>query len=228
MCGGFALSLGAGHALRANLGRQLIYTSGRVCTYGLLGAIAGAVGGRVTQSAWLTSLPAWLAICAGLLLCLQGLHALGLRVWPRRAWRPGCLAAGLFAPLLHRPGTAQAFLVGVATGFLPCGLLYGYLTLAASSGSLLTGGLTMVLFALGTAPLMILTGAGGSLLALATRTNLLRAAALCVLLTGGLSIARGVQALRAPQTCPFCRSTAAAVASSRQGPVADTARRAAE
>jgi sulfite exporter TauE/SafE len=100
-------------------------------------------------------------------------------------------------------------LAGVLTGFLPCGLVYGFLALASSSASVWVGLLIMSLFGAGTAPLMILAGAGGSLLALAGRRNLLRVSAVCVCVAGLVSIARGLLFLQnwgVPETarCVLC------------------------
>ena len=59
-------------------------------------------------------------------------------------------------------------------------------------------------------PLLILTGAGGSLLSHSARRNLMRVAAVCVMITGLISLARGVMFVQYPgsaavDTCPFCR-----------------------
>jgi hypothetical protein len=51
MCGGFALTLGCGVAsVRTNLGRQLIYSLGRVFTYCACGAAAGYAGFRLANA----------------------------------------------------------------------------------------------------------------------------------------------------------------------------------
>ena len=107
---------------------------------------------------------------------------------------------------------SNVLVAGVLTGFLPCGLVYGYLALASSSANIGAGWLTMCLFGAGTAPLMILAGAGGSLFSHRARRNLLRISAICVALTGLISIARGVlfiQLTPAPEVvrCLFCGSS---------------------
>ena len=98
------------------------------------------------------------------------------------------------------------FLAGLATGFLPCGLLYGMLANAASTSDLLTGGLTMAVFGLGTAPVMVLTGFGGSLLGVAQRRRLFQAAGWCVVITGAITLVRGIYGLQPGQIpgCPLC------------------------
>jgi len=219
MCGGFAISIGIGsRGFAANVQRQSIYTAGRIFTYSFFGIFAGYAGWWIAGEAsrWMINAQATLCMVAGVLLSTQGLIALGLV--PRR-FRPwlggggsGCLAGSFVGPFLNSPRYTDVLLAGVLTGFLPCGLVYGYLALATSSASIWQGLLTMSLFGAGTAPLMILTGAGSSLLSMTMRRNLLRIAAVCVCLTGLISIARGihfVQLSAAPEItrCLFCRDT---------------------
>ena len=136
----------------------------------------------------------------------------------RARFRPGprggplCLAGTFVGPFLRSPRSSDVLLAGIFTGFLPCGLVYGFLALASSSASVPQGLLTMALFGAGTGPLMILAGAGGSLLSHVGRRNVLRVSAVCVLLTGLISIARGllfVQLVQAPEVvrCVLCGSS---------------------
>jgi sulfite exporter TauE/SafE len=198
MCGGFAVTIGLGTtSLLSNLQRQLIYTAGRIFTYSFLGIAAGYAGSWVASraSVWINAQAA-LCLLAGVLLAAQGMFALGLvpkRVSSRRF--PGgslCLARSLVGPFLASSLWSDVLLAGMLTGFLPCGLVYGFLALASSSASIVAGLAIMVLFGAGTAPLLILAGAGASLLSYSRRLSLLRVSALCVCLTGLVSIARGV------------------------------------
>ncbi len=209
MCGGFALSIGASApGWSANLLRQGFYTGGRIATYTLGGMVMGYIGWRLNR-AFPAAIPtqALLAIVAGTLLIIQGLAGRRSRaVASRRA------DDSLFVPTLLRSYLASRrrrdlFLAGVFTGFLPCGLVYAFLALASASGTMWQGGLRMALFGLGTAPLMILTGWGGSLLRMSLRRHAFRIAAGCIVLTGALSIARGAQAFISAQDaiCPLCR-----------------------
>lgn len=216
MCGGFALSIGAGSSgWSANFRRQLIYSLGRIFTYAFLGAIAGFTGWRVAKYVpTLVNVPATLAVVAGVLLIWQGLKAAGIRL--RRTGQPNvspggtCLAGTMFASLLTAPGYTGAFVAGLATGLLPCGLVYAMLALATSTRSLTAGMLIMAVFGIGTVPVMVATGLGGSLLSLVWRRNLFRAAAWCIVLTGIASVARGMGFFTLPGVaeatgCPFCQ-----------------------
>ena len=216
MCGGFVMSIGAAaRNARDNFLRQVIYSAGRLFTYGVLGATAGFAGWRLTKAVPSTiHVSALLAIAAGALLVWQGLSATGL--FRRRSVAGGptpCLAGTMFSGFLRMPGRTAAFLAGVLTGLLPCGLLYGMIALAASTHDLVAGSATMLVFGLGTAPILIATGCGGSLLGLAARRKLYVVAAWCMVLTGGISMARGAvfltqqPASEKVPACPFCVET---------------------
>ncbi len=215
MCGGFALSIGIGsRGFAANLRRQLVYTAGRIFTYSFFGVVAGYAGLWLASRAhWWSNAQAALSVAAGVLLVGQGLLALGYmprRFWPKAA--PGgsiCLAGTFVGQFLASPRLSHVLLAGVFTGFLPCGLVYGFLALASSSANIWDGLLTMSLFGAGTAPLMILAGTGSALFSHAARRNLMRISAVCVGLTGLISIVRGilfVQTTAAPEVvrCLLC------------------------
>jgi sulfite exporter TauE/SafE len=231
MCGPFALLLGASsQSWIGALVRQSTYTAGRVFTYGVLGAAAGCCGRRLeTVMPTVVNIPAALAIAAGLLLAWQGLKAAGW--WPTgfaSRWRTKavpngietarnrlptptapCLASGFVGQFLRQRSGTGDFLAGVFTGLLPCGLLYGIVALATSTHSIPLGMATMVVFGLGTAPAMVLAGLSGRVVGLATRRRLFAAAAWCLVLTGLISVARGVSYLstdnQPPAGCPLCQ-----------------------
>lgn len=219
MCGALALSVGLGaHNLSGNLRRQMMYTLGRLNTYAFLGATAGYFGWRLSRQTTFVSVSfqTALGVVAGLLLVWQGLAAAG--ALPRRRTRNAasgfCPARGVLSTFLTAPGLHNAFLAGLLTGFLPCGLVYAYVAFAASTGHLLDGMLSMAVFGAGTAPLMILSGAGASVLSLAVRRRVLRAAAWCVVITGALTACRGIGAAhaaiasRGETVCPRCEPAA--------------------
>jgi sulfite exporter TauE/SafE len=216
MCGPFVLTIGgSAPGWWAALGRQLSYSAGPIFTYSVLGAAAGFCGERLSTSLpLLVNIPAMLAVAAGTLLVYQGLRSAG--ILPRSLWRSSsappatpCLAGGFLAQFLRQPGATGVFLAGVFTGFLPCGLLYGMLALATSTHSVFIGAATMAIFGLGTTPVMVLTGIGGRLMSLATRRWLYAGAAWCLILTGVISVARGVSFLSSSRdpaaSCPLCR-----------------------
>lgn len=217
MCGAFAMAIGwkTQKPLENGL-RQICYGAGRAVTYSFLGAVAGFAGQRMRSSlGWLESTQGVLSVIAGMLLLGAGLISAG---WlPAIRWKrsssPGgavCSAAAQFRAMLSAPSRWSVFVAGLATGFLPCGLVYALLMMAASSTSVIRGAAIMAVFALGTMPLMIATGLGSSLLSLPARTRLMKLAAASVVLMGGLTVARGAGFLLGNTGsddvpgCPFC------------------------
>ncbi|MFC1758019.1 sulfite exporter TauE/SafE family protein [Planctomycetota bacterium] len=213
MCGPFALLLGASstRTWSSGLFRQLLYSAGRVFTYSIMGAVAGYCGYHFANvsPAWV-NVPALLSIVAGCFLLYQGLLTAGVLPRKKTTTDGPCLAGGLLANFLKSPARMDVFLAGLLTGFLPCGLVYGFVGMAASSRDIAMGALTMTAFGLGTIPIMVTTGLGGKLLSIGARTKLLRVAAWCIVVAGILSVARGVSFLGLSgsepltEACPLC------------------------
>lgn len=217
MCGGIAatMSLGA-KGIRSAIIRQLLWSAGRTFTYAFLGTIAATAGTKLLSAGSQTIvIQATFAVIAGLLLVAQGLHAAGWLRWRirRRSGVP-CLTTSLLSQFLKGGSVTGVFIAGVLTGFLPCGLVYSFLALAASSASLPMGIAIMVAFGMGTVPVMLLTGTGFSMATIRTRQQLLRLAAICVIVTGVMTIGRGIAFASATaraganesavQLCPLC------------------------
>jgi len=189
MCGGIVGALGLGtQASGACGGGSLhfpaLYNVGRVTSYTVAGGIAGALGGGTLAVADLPqlgrifpALAALIIVFVGLRLTTGGRHFGWLDRAGAAAWRRiAPLTRGLFP--VTTP--ARAFGVGLAWGWLPCGMSYAMLTAALLSGSALQGGALMAMFGIGTLPAMLaLSGGAATLLRPATRR--LGGAALVVL-----------------------------------------------
>jgi hypothetical protein len=173
MCGPFVLSqtvsrLEAVPALAMRewhrlAGAALIpYHLGRATTYGALAAVA--TGGVALIAEWRGLSAALLAIAA-LFFLLYAARGVGLRLPALDGSRTGGWwsrhIGPLARPLLDRPVGWRGYLLGIVLGFLPCGLLYGALAAAASSGDALAGGLAMLAFAIGTVPALLAVGLAG-------------------------------------------------------------------
>ena len=213
MCGPLAIALSAAAPEKSNLlGRQLLFSVGRIFTYGFCGAAAGFGGAWLSaESRSLVLSQAWLAIFAGAVLLLMGLVTAGVMPKPTTRFLSGlpCGAAGWLKTFLSAPSWLGALVAGVFTGFIPCGLVYAFLLKAGSTGDIWLGWLTMAAFGLGTVPLMVVVGYGGQFLSVMSRAKILHIAAWCIVLTGGISMARGVTQLNPPDNtltaeCPFC------------------------
>ncbi len=203
MCGGFVLTLGASaSSARANLCRQLVYSSGRIAVYALAGAFVGYGAWRLNAGlGTVINIQASLSILAGVLLIAEGSFSAGLLRRPF-AGVQACPGASTFAALLRAPGWSAIFVAGCVNALLPCGLVYAYLALAAGSGNLFSGAAVMALFGLGTVPALLIVGLAGTAVPVRWRQRVFHAAAWCMLLTGVLSISRGVAAFTSEDEPP--------------------------
>jgi sulfite exporter TauE/SafE len=136
----------------------LPYHAGRATTYSMLGGVAAGMTGGAQQLTLHGYLPALaLIIGAGLLVAFgmtQMLSAGSSQIASsaRQWWQAG------LAPLFRQPTGLNGYVLGLALGFLPCGLLYSALLVAGASGSWQAGATGMALFALGTAPGLLIVG----------------------------------------------------------------------
>jgi sulfite exporter TauE/SafE len=86
-------------------------------------------------------------------------------------------------------------LLGMLNGLLPCGLVYGALLVAASTGGPLPGAAGMMLFGLGTLPALLVVGMGAAAVSVRARQALTRVAGVVIVLVGLQLSLRGMAAL---------------------------------
>lgn len=168
MCGSIigTLTLSLSPALREKKSKLLLvvfsYNLGRITSYALAGAIIGAlsallnapfaegVGHRVLQV-----LSALIITGAGLYIAgwfprFAYIEKLGARIWK--------MIEPFGRRLIPVKSISQALLFGMIWGWLPCGLIYTALALAATSGNSWHSAITMFAFGLGTLPAVMGVG----------------------------------------------------------------------
>lgn len=166
---------------------QVWYHAGRLTTYGLLGALGGALGSALQIAGALVGLQRAAAIIAGCALVITGVASL-LSLAPTGG--PGVYAAQLTSRLGRRmPGHPYA--LGVVLGLLPCGLIYSAVVAAMATGNALNGAAGLVLFGLGTAPALLGVSLADTLL-VRQRSLLNRLAQVFVLVMGVWFVWHGV------------------------------------
>lgn len=160
MCGGIVGALSMGAPGRWSM--HLAYNVGRILSYGLAGAIAGAVGAASLGLDSQVPMRLALYLVANLMLIALGLYLLGVTQALAFSERAGQRLWQHLQPLTRRflpaRSVVQAFPLGMLWGWLPCGLVYSALATALSSGSAVRGGLCMLAFGLGTLPNLLLAG----------------------------------------------------------------------
>jgi uncharacterized protein len=203
MCGGIVLSQGmprasAGSAaepaaepgarltLRDRLGPSLRYNLGRVISYTLIGGLAGALGSLFSLS---TALKGAIPVAAGAFMLFLGVRMTGLlpRLSRVRLRLPGVGERTRAAAARRGP-----FVVGLLNGLMPCGPLQTMQVYALGTRSALAGAFSMLLFSLGTVPLLLGFGAVSSLLGARFNRTLLRASGALVVALGLVMLSRGM------------------------------------
>lgn len=147
------------HRLKGGL--LLPYHLGRATTYAALGALAAGLFGLMPDPRVAGIVGAALLVLAAIGFVGYALPRLGLRLPLAASPAWAGLVERVAKPLFARPVGARGYLLGVALGFIPCGLVYAALAAAASSGSALAGFAGMLGFALGTMPALIGVGIMG-------------------------------------------------------------------
>lgn len=153
---------------RVRQGLLLPYHFGRLLTYSGLGAIAAASGAVVGKVPGLGVIPSVLLLLGALMLFGQAMTKLlparmaGWLAAVHLPWRWGAPLSRL-ANRIDRDSPRGAVLFGVVLGFLPCGLLYAALAVAASTAGPLDGALAMCAFGLGTVPSLAALGVFGQM-----------------------------------------------------------------
>lgn len=135
---------------------NLFFHIGRLGTFFVLGGLLGAVGGELNISGNFISI---YTILIAVVMAWLGLNILGLV--PTLAVigikMPGKFSAR-WEDLKRSEHMAAPFVLGGLTFFLPCGFTQSMQLFALASGGFLTGGLSLFLFALGTAPVLLAVG----------------------------------------------------------------------
>jgi sulfite exporter TauE/SafE len=142
----------------------LTYQVGRIGSYAMAGARVGSFGGVLRAAFDLRTAALVSRSLAGFVLILAAVGVLS-------KWRPLSRLEHLggrlwkhLAPVaraLPATGLRSSLLLGMLWGWLPCGLIYSMLLVAALAGGPLQGAVTMLSFGLGTAPAMLATGLAG-------------------------------------------------------------------
>lgn len=156
MCGGIV----AAFSFRADgthppFRLHLAYNLGRVSSYVIFGALAGALGATLKLADFMPVQTA-LYVLAQIVMILLGLYLAGFSQWVLVFERAGGVlwreVKPLFQKLLPVKSVPQAVLAGMAWGWLPCGLVYSVLVSALAAGSATSGAALMLAFGLGTLP----------------------------------------------------------------------------
>ena len=197
MCGGINLSQcvrvpqpsAGGESKFANLRPSLLYNTGRVISYTVIGGIVGALGSVISFSGKAKGI---VAIIAGIFMVIMGLNMLNIFPWLRKfnPRMPKFIARKIYEK--RAAGSNSPLFVGLLNGLMPCGPLQAMQIYALSTGSPVKGALSMLVFSLGTVPLMFGLGALSSLLSKKFTQKMVQVSAMLVVILGVVMLQNGI------------------------------------
>lgn len=189
--GGLVLSLSAtvSQDKISDVKPMILFHSGRLISFAVLGGVLGALGSAIGISFTVTAI---LGIIASAVMLALGLNLVGVFKKNVIALPPSVFS--FFRRVEHK--TIAPFLVGAGTFFLPCGFTQAMQVVALSSGSFLSGLLIMTAFALGTLPMFALLSFGSASFAGSKHAPLFfKSAGVVVIGLGAFSLLSGLAAL---------------------------------
>ncbi|MEO1010523.1 MAG: sulfite exporter TauE/SafE family protein [Bacteroidota bacterium] len=192
MCGpiAFMLPVDRGSPLKKFF-QVSLYHLGRLLAYGIIGLVFGLLG----KGLYVFGMQQKLSIAVGLLMILMVLI-------PAKAMNTNRLSAPLYRAVskvknllgqeLKKKSPDTFLTIGFLNGFLPCGLVYMALLGAVAMASAGQGALYMVLFGLGTVPLMSAAIYFSGFLKGAAKQRVQRLIPVFVVLVGAIFVVRGL------------------------------------
>ena len=173
---------------------SLLYNTGRVISYSVIGFLLGGMGMLLTGGGGMgipLLLQGILKIIAGLFMVIMGINMLGwiplLRKFQIRF--PQRLADKINK---KRRRENRPFFVGLLNGLMPCGPMQSMQIIALGSGNPVSGMAAMLMFSLGTVPLMLGFGSMVSALGKKYTKIVMRVGSVLVVVLGLAMLSQGV------------------------------------
>jgi sulfite exporter TauE/SafE len=204
MCGPIVVSLSLNLKDKNLLLPHLLYNSGRVVTYGVLGGVMGATGSFTLVAAHIAEIQKGAMIFAGVLIIIMGLAMSGWISFGQvfgNSYNPGGFISKGFRRLSQIKSPAAYFPIGLLLGLLPCGPVYTALLAAAGAGMEAAGTLdgiikgmgVMICFGLGTVPALFLVAKLADMGWLKKREIIYRIGAVLMVAVGIYFIIKGIR-----------------------------------
>ena len=168
-----------------------LYHFGKIASYALLGVLFGLFGSQFP----IFGLQKNISIVIGITMLLYVVYVFVLK--------PKHIQLGVFdglyksifkalGKLFKSKHTGAFLLIGLLNGLLPCGMIYMALSSAMATQHILSGGILMAFFGLGTVPALLLVALGGQYIGFAFRRNIQKLLPVFIFGMGVLLILRGL------------------------------------
>ncbi len=191
MCGPIAIALPLKQeSWFARISSGLTYNIGRTITYGILGALFGLLGKGIAVG----GLQQWASIIIGVIMILSVLFPVLFRKIniESATFKLVGKTKKIFGKMFAIRSYGSLFIIGILNGFLPCGLVYIAIASAIVLGSVEQGVTYMVVFGLGTIPVMLSLSVLGNVVSMRFRKKVSKIIPYFIILIGILFILRGL------------------------------------
>ena len=185
---------------------NLAYQLAKITSYVIVGLALGAIGSAFN----IDGIRPYIMGVAGVFMIIMGLGMTGKFPWAARLTPrpPKFLMTALSNTRRKANADAAAgesslatpISFGLLTGLMPCAPLMAAQLAAAGTGSILGGGVAMLAFGLGTAPLMLVFGTASSMLPANLKHRLMSVLAIVVIVFGAVYVNRAAMRLGSPVT----------------------------
>lgn len=192
MCGPIAIALPLhGNTVSQKVFGGALYNIGRTITYGIMGAIFGLLG----QGIQMIGFQQKVSVIMGAVMIISV-------IFPALFRNQYSLDSSLFSVvgklkksigrMFAIRSFSSLFFIGLLNGLLPCGLVYMAIAGAIGMGNVSGGSLYMILFGLGTIPMLLAISLAGNILSLTVRKKINKLIPVLVVVVGMLFILRGL------------------------------------
>lgn len=192
MCGPLALSLPVNHlhGFRKVAG-VLIYNTGRIFMYAVLGFILGWIGMAFQFFGWQQFFSVALGIILLIIFLMGILHQKKFqKISLLSSWNKKIIQH--LSGLYQKKSFGGVFVIGILNGLLPCGLVYMAIAGALATAHILYSSLFMAAFGAGTLPAMMAVSLAGSMMPLNIRMHIKKISPYIIGLMGIILILRGM------------------------------------
>ena len=170
---------------------KLLYNLGRAITYAIMGLVIGIIGEGFSLAGYQQTLSIMVGVTMLLIVLFTRYKHFDLPLSGSisKLW---IFSKNRLTPLFKSEALFAPFLIGLINGLLPCGLVYAAIFAAVAMGGMLESSLYMILFGLGTAPLLIALSIFGNFLTPALRNKFNKAVPYMLGVVAVLIILRGL------------------------------------
>ncbi len=192
MCGPIAIALPLqGNTTGQKIFGGTLYNLGRTVTYGLMGAIFGLLGQGIVMIGFQQKV----SVIMGAIMIISALFPALFKNQYRMDKNWFSLVGKLkksIGNLFSVRSFSSLFFIGLLNGLLPCGLVYMAIAGAIGTGGIAEGTLYMILFGLGTIPMLLAISLAGNMMSMTIRKKVNKVIPVLIVVVGILFILRGL------------------------------------